>query len=215
MAQLLRLSQVCRMTRTPALNLTPIPQIEVQRTRRTPTWQRRSDKVFFSSQPLLLLQLPLILLRILPQPMLVEGRDPRHHLEVSQVLQALSQHQSALSAGIASTHPRESTSVSTGTLSVMIAGWLISRQLDFDLYFYSNSQHPSHTGPSCRSAVSAAPTLPAAPPAWNSSLGIFTKGLENTLCSMFEANFMQKYIIYILPSHETPTHLYIQQVAVY
>merc|ERR1719495_1680473 len=147
--------------RTPALNLTPLPQIKEQRTRRTPTLQRRSDKVFFSSQPLLLLhlQLPLILLRILPQPLLVEDRDPRLHLEVSQVLQALSQHQSALSVGMASTHPRESTSVSTGTLSVMIAGL------------------------SCKSAVSAAPTLPAAPPAWSSSLGIFAKSLENTLCS--------------------------------
>ena len=146
MAQLLRLSPVCTMispTRTPALSLTPLPQIEEQRTRRMPTWQRRSDKVFFSSQLLLLLQLPLILLRILPQPMLVEDRDPLRHLEVFQILQALSQHQSALSVGMASTHPRESTSVSTGTSSVMIAGWLISRQLDFDLYFYSNSQHPS------------------------------------------------------------------------
>merc|ERR1712107_505381 len=162
LAQLLRLSPVCRMispTRTPALSLTPIPQIEEQRTRRTPTCKRRSDKVFFSSQPLLLLHLPLILLRILPQPMLVVGRDPRHHLEVSQILQALSQHQSASSAGTASTHPRESTSVSTDTLSVMIAG------------------------PSCRSAVFAVPTLPAAPPAWSSSLGIFTKSPENSVSS--------------------------------
>merc|ERR1712223_106030 len=125
----------------------------------TPTWQRRSDKVFFSSQPLLLLQLPLILLKILPQPLLVEDQDPRRHLEVTQILQTLSQHQSALSAGIASTHPRESTSVSTGTLSVMIAG------------------------PSCKSAVCAVPTLPAAPPAWSSSLGIFTKSLENSVSS--------------------------------